>query len=410
MFNRYAFFRNDYPSWGGFGDFIRKYSTPLQPHLKKYEQVKDWVAKCNSTFDNKECNYQPTTTEVYPGTTLRKGQLKTFLKLQQTPWSSLKESSRRLAVEALSGQIENPIGNASEFGDTAVYFKRKYGVKPTREQWEQYTREYVAKKGWSWRPAQTPYDEFENNVLFTNGAAIKFPPNVTRIVRVGAPAPSPAAAAPAPSRPTVTPSPHGDPSRELLYDGNTPAPGTTETKRSYPTSPPINGDPSNRNRMRYDNVINQFAAGVNPRYKQRLNKKGKMSTYCNIFCWDVTRAMGAEIPHWVMPNGDRAQRGEGDAGEMSANATYDWLHKHGSRYGWRRLADVAEGQALANEGRPVVAILKKAGGIGHVSVVRPGEMNDKGPPIAQAGRSNFNYGRLYSIFQRGGGVELWSAA
>lgn len=408
MFNRYAFFRNSYPSWGSFGDFIRKYSTPLQPYLKTYEQVKSWAAKCNATFNNEGCNYQPTTTEVYPGTTLRKGQLKTFLKLQQTPWTALKETSRRLAVQALSGQVENPIGNASEFGDTAVYYRRKHGVKPTREQWEKYTREYAAKKGWLWRPAQTPYDEYGNNVLFINGAATKFPPNATRIVRAGASAPSPAVA-PTPTRPTALPTPQGDPSRELVYDGTRPAPGTTETRRSYATNPPVKGDPSNRSRMLYDNVINQFAAGVNPRYKQKYTNGKMTSTYCNIFCWDVTRAMGAEIPHWVNRNGDRMERSK-DANEMNANATYDWLHKHGSRYGWRRLANDAEAQAHANEGRPVIATMKKSGGIGHVSVVRPGDLTDKGPPIAQAGRSNFNFGRLYSIFRRGGGVELWGAA
>jgi hypothetical protein len=183
MFNRYAFFRNDVPGWGSFSDFIRQYSTPLQPFLKSFASVKDWVAKCNSTFDNPGCNYQPTTSDVYPGTSVRKGQLKTFLKLQRTAWSSLKETSRRLAVQALSGYLDNPIGNASEFADSAVYFKRKYGRRPTRAEWEAYTREFAAKKKWVWSPGQAPYDEYGHNVLFVNGKAKDFPQNAAHLVR-----------------------------------------------------------------------------------------------------------------------------------------------------------------------------------------------------------------------------------
>jgi hypothetical protein len=347
---------------------------------------------------------------VYPGTNVRKGQLKTFLKLQQTPWRSLKESSRRLATQALSGQVDNLIGNASEFADTAVYFRRKHGRKPTRAEWEAYTREFAATKARLWRPGQAPYDEFEHNVLFINGKAKNFPPNATRLVRAGsttAPMPTPALT------PTTTPAtkptklgPTGDPDRELLYDGVAPAPETVETRRSYPTSPPITGTPSNRTRMRYDNVINQFAVGANPRYAHRINKKGRKSTYCNIFLWDVTRAMGCEIPHWVNKAGEPADVGKNN-NEMNANATHDWLHKHGSRYGWRRLTDSVEAQSLANGGHPAVVSYKKAGGIGHVAVIRPGEIGDKGNPMAQAGARNVNHTHLYSIFRRGTAVDLW---
>ena len=406
MFNRYAFFRNDVPSWGSFSDFVRKYSTPLQPYLKSYTSVKDWVAKCNSTFDNPGCNYQPTTSDLYPGTNIRKGQLKTFLKLQQTPWSSLKESSRRLATQALSGQIDNPIGNASEFADTAVYFKRKHGTKPTRAEWEAYTRGFAASKGWLWRPGSAPYDEFGHNVLFINGKAKNFPPNATNLVRAGSPAATIPTPTPTPTTKPTTVGPTGDPDRESLYDGSTPAPGTVETRRSYPTNPPITGTASNRTRMRYDNVINQFAVGVNPRYAHRINKKGKTSTYCNIFLWDVTRAMGCEIPHWVNSAGEPGEVGKGN-NEMNANATHDWLHKHSSRYGWRRLTDPAEAQALANGGHPAVLSYKKAGGIGHVAVIRPGEIADKGNPMAQAGARNVNQTHVYSIFRRGTAIVLW---
>jgi len=192
----------------------------------------------------------------------------------------------------------------------------------------------------------------------------------------------------------------GDPNRDLLYDGSHPAPGTVETRRSYPTNPPIKGDPSNRNGMLYDNIVNQFAVGVNPRYKQTFRAGVMTSTYCNIFCWDVTRAMGAEIPHWVNARGEPVERGSGK--EMNANATHDWLIKYGSRYSWRRVADPEVAQAHANAGHPAIASFKnrerrrdgKGFRPGHLAVIRPGELTGKGPSIAQAGKNNFNKGRL----------------
>jgi hypothetical protein len=417
MFNRYAFFRDQYPAWGKFSDFVRLYSTPLQPYLKKYEQVARWVKECNSTFDNKECKYQPTTSEYYPGTSVRKGQLKKFLKLQKTPWSELSATSRKLATLALSGDVPNPIGNVTDFADTAVYFQRKHGHPPkTRAEWESYTQAYALKKKKVWRPQNTPYDEFGNNVMFTTLRAKDYPPaEVSRPTgRAPAQLPTPTQPTPFTSQPTqVTPQPTrigGDPSRELLYDGTTPAPGTVETRRSYPTNPPIKGDASNRNRMLYDNVINQFAVRVNPRYKHRKNSKGKTSTFCNIFCWDVTRAMNAEIPHWISKSGSGEPTEHLKGGELSANATFDWLHEHGGRFGWRQIADMATAQGRANAGHPTIAILKKPGSIGHVAVIRPGEVTGKGAAMAQAGKHNLNNTRVYTIFSPKARIEFWTSS
>jgi hypothetical protein len=159
--------------------------------------------------------------------------------------------------------------------------------------------------------------------------------------------------------------------------------------------------------MRYDNVINQFAVGVNPRYRQRTTN-GKTSTYCNIFLWDVTRAMGVEIPHWVSPQGDPVAPFKGN--ELNANYVLEWLFKHGGRFGWRQVTDLAEAQRLASEGRPVIAAWKNPtpGHAGHVTVIRPGELTDKGPAMAQAGATNTNNTRLYSIFKKSSAVTLWA--
>ena len=424
MFNRYAFFRNQTPGWGSFGDFIRQYSTPLQPFLKKFSQVKDWVAKCNATFDDAGCNYQPTRTEVYPGTNIRKGQLKSHLALQKMRWDKLSVGSRKLATEALAGDVPNPIGNASEFGDTAVYFFRQHRERPSRSEWEAYTRAYAAKMKWLWQPEQVPYDQFGNNVIFINGAAKNFPPNATSVER-GTGVSAPASTAPSTTRqpngfgslgreigtafetPAVAAArAGGDPSSVLIYDGNTPASGTTETRRSHLTTPPITGSASNRNRLLYENVINQFAVGVNPRYAHRFNKEKKTwSTFCNIFLWDVTRAMGAEIPHWVNRSGEPVGVGKGN--ELSANGVCGWIQKHGTRYGWRRIESAEQAQTLANAGHPTVLVWNNPRGIGHVSVVRPGTLNDHGPEIAQAGGKNVNRARVYTIFRRSAQIEYW---
>jgi hypothetical protein len=174
MFNRYAYFRNEIKGWGSFADFIRQYSTPLQPYLRSAGAANRHFKKCNETFSN--CDYVSMAEKYgyYKGTKIPKGQLKQFLALQRRPWSSLSQVSRRLALQALRGEIPNPVGTASEFGDTAVYYKDRHGKKPSREQWVEFTKQYAAMKKWIWPSSTSPYDQFRKNVLFINGRARKF--------------------------------------------------------------------------------------------------------------------------------------------------------------------------------------------------------------------------------------------
>ena len=164
-----------------------------------------------------------------------------------------------------------------------------------------------------------------------------------------------------------------------------------------PVEAPEKGSPSARNAATYDNVINQFAVGSSPRYQPRDG-----NTYCNIFAWDVTKAMGAELPHWVDSNGNPAAQGQGR--ELDANATNAWLNEHGAKSGWRKVS-AEEAQAMANQGHPAVASWDNQGGIGHIAVVRPGEVTGNGPAIAQAGSDCFNDGHVYECFPRGAEVE-----
>ncbi len=178
------------------------------------------------------------------------------------------------------------------------------------------------------------------------------------------------------------------------YDGRTPATGTTNTRAWIPVDAPLQNQSGDRNANRYDQVLNQFGVGSNPRYRPRGG-----NTYCNIFVWDATRAMGAEIPHWVDQSGRPARVGAPGAWEMDANDTNRWLNNQGAGAGWRRVS-AAQAQAHANTGAPSVVSWKNPGGIGHIGMVRPGQLTDRGPAMAQAGSRNFNNGHVADGFGR----------
>ena len=64
---------------------------------------------------------------------------------------------------------------------------------------------------------------------------------------------------------------------------------------------------------------NTLISGNQHGWVREVNPKGEI-------VWDVTKAMGAEIPHWVDNNGNRVGVGQGR--ELSANGTADWLRQH----------------------------------------------------------------------------------
>lgn len=170
-----------------------------------------------------------------------------------------------------------------------------------------------------------------------------------------------------------------------LLDATSPSPpsekpaGTNlrSQNAAQPVDAPITSSQANRSAKNYDSVIDQFDVANNPRYAQRdSNGDGVTDTFCNIFVSDVTRAMGAEIPHWWQGR------------ELNANATCDWLQNEGAKFGWKKVSE-QQAQDLANQGKPVVVTLKNGGGIGHVGMVRPGE-NSNGPALAQSGATNVN--------------------
>lgn len=168
-------------------------------------------------------------------------------------------------------------------------------------------------------------------------------------------------------------------------------------------SPKVRSNEGNRSAKLLNEVIAQFQVETNGRYKQ--NKYGN-DTYCNIFLWDVSRAMGAEIPHYINPQTGEPRYYPNVQGamELDANGVADWLSKNGAKYGWKEVS-AKEAQACANRGRPAVTAWKNSGGIGHVQVVCPSKNGDfdanRGVTVAQAGRVNTQYSHISSTFSSG---------
>lgn len=174
----------------------------------------------------------------------------------------------------------------------------------------------------------------------------------------------------------------------------------TPERASRPATPAVISGADNRSPRLYNSVIAQFAVETNPRYA--VNKKGTGDTYCNIFVWDVTSAMGAEIPHYINPQTGAPMTYPDVEGArfQSANRIYNWLHEFGSQYGWYQVS-AEEAQALANRGQPVVASLKRNGASGHVQMVCPSADGsydpERGVTVAQAGSTLTSYKPITSI-------------
>lgn len=150
----------------------------------------------------------------------------------------------------------------------------------------------------------------------------------------------------------------------------------------------------------YAEALDALPLLESPRYQPRAGL-----TFCNIYVWDCTRLLDCEIPHWVEPWGAVALPGRGR--EQTANDMADWLQDYGAKHGWGPCGPTTA-QLLASLGNPCVAVWRNPGGVGHIAMVRPGELHpEKGPCIAQAGRRNFRHGHVLDGFGAGRPVEYF---
>lgn len=181
------------------------------------------------------------------------------------------------------------------------------------------------------------------------------------------------------------------------------------TPQGKENRPPHTNAPGQRSAQALNKVLDQFQVESNIRYRRTQS-----ATYCNIFAWDCTRALGCEIPHWLLNNAPASSATSG-AYEINTNATYNWLNAYGRQYGWYTVS-AATAQQRANSGYPTVAIWKNpTGESGHIAMVRP-EGNgyaysaSRGPVIAQAGASNYNYATISLGFgtSRMPAIQYWT--
>lgn len=158
----------------------------------------------------------------------------------------------------------------------------------------------------------------------------------------------------------------------------------------YVTAPLTNGS-DNRSAQRLEAVIAQFEIETNPRYQPVQVKQPdgsfKLATFCKTLIWDVTRALGCEVPHWF--------KGK----ETTANDLQSWWGGSGRVQGWREVF-VDEALRAAAAGCPVLPYFHNPEGPGHIGIVVPSLPTDSGVQIAQAGATCFSKGLLERGFGR----------
>lgn len=172
---------------------------------------------------------------------------------------------------------------------------------------------------------------------------------------------------------------------------------TVNENGSIPDTPwtEINPYKTNAEGQRSASAYNEVLADLDVANRYRYQPRNG-NTYCNIYVWDATKAMGCEIPHFYDPNTgmETASRQAGTYLEMSASRMTNWLRDFGAQNGWIE-CDEATAIAMANKGMPTVAAATTTG---HVAMVTPQNEGETGVMISQAGGRNFEHGSLQSGF------------
>ncbi len=152
---------------------------------------------------------------------------------------------------------------------------------------------------------------------------------------------------------------------EGSYDGTEAAEGLTLRDVWKAVQAPVQSREGQRSVEKLQQVLHQFAIATNPRYADDAPGKPRG----HIYLWDVSRAMGCEVPHFV------------GAKELTLAQTCDWVRHEGPMRGWKR-TDEDDAWQLTQQGFLVVALPRdpRTKGIG---IVVPDEPTDK-PLLAGA--------------------------
>lgn len=167
-----------------------------------------------------------------------------------------------------------------------------------------------------------------------------------------------------------------------------------------PCTPPMTSGTLVRSADVLDRIVLQFGLDDGKRWQKLVEKLAgditRVSTYCNVWLNDITRALGCEVPRWWLRGATLV--------ELTANDQARWLSREGRRHGWRECTPL-EAQARANMGHPAVATwinpevnpVTKRELSGHVALFVP-DHGITGLWVAQAGLTNFSRGTLSSGF------------
>ena len=172
MFNRFGILRHRVSAWSTFQNFLRLYSTTLQPMLRSRGAAQRvWKKHKRNPSGHPVVVGQGT----YKNSTVKKVQLKKHIDLQKKPWSRIGSDVRDLVVNILNGRIGNPgIGIATEFVSTRVFYINKYDRSPTRQEWKEYTINYAKNrckrdiKGCTWVGEVSGIDQMKNAFFIDN--------------------------------------------------------------------------------------------------------------------------------------------------------------------------------------------------------------------------------------------------
>ncbi len=161
---------------------------------------------------------------------------------------------------------------------------------------------------------------------------------------------------------------------KLLYDGTAPAEGLSITSLDLVLVAPVQSYPFERTVIHTQNVINQYAVAINPRYAPR---PPELRDAGHLFVFDVMSSLNTSLAH-AFPT-----RFPGTFRSGTAQEIWKWLNETARQRGWRQVQGKALLEALGL-GLPVIAMADTPVGP-RLAVVEPGASGpDAKPRLASA--------------------------
>jgi uncharacterized protein DUF2272/N-acetylmuramoyl-L-alanine amidase-like protein len=193
LVNRFGIFRKDLPD-KTFADFIRRYSTTLQPYLRNPDAISRAIETSGQNPGKPALRWvELGDTFSYKGRDYPKGQYQKHLELQKKPWSQLKKGSRLVAERVLGGRVSSPVGLASDFDGTHIFLNRslrKAGRNPSmipadeyRRLWVDFTLKHAQQKNRIWIGEHVPgLQQMKSNVFYIHPRTRDLPRDTVRIM------------------------------------------------------------------------------------------------------------------------------------------------------------------------------------------------------------------------------------